>query len=85
MAAKLLALCPFAVVFIAAMPARAQESRDWERGKLDCGTVSPDAAILGLRSARWNPAEQVLYASTTFPDLVNADGADETIMRSRFL
>jgi hypothetical protein len=48
----------------------------WESGKLDCSTVSPDASILGLRSGKWNPAEQTLYASTMVIGVVNPQAAD---------
>jgi ABC-type Fe3+ transport system substrate-binding protein len=53
---------------------------DWESGKLDCATVSPDASILGLRSAKWNPAEQTLYASSMVVAVVNPQAA-ETIAK----
>jgi hypothetical protein len=48
----------------------------WETGKLDCSTVSPDASILGLRSGKWNPAEQTLYASTMVIGVINPQAAD---------
>jgi Bacterial extracellular solute-binding protein len=48
----------------------------WESGKLDCSTVSPDASILGLRSGKWNAAEQTLYASTMVIGVVNPQAAD---------
>jgi len=43
----------------------------WESGKLNCSTVSPDASILGLRSAKWNAAEQTMYASSMVIGVVN--------------
>lgn len=49
---------------------------DWESGKLDCATVSPDASILGLRSAKWNPAEQILYASSMVVAVVNPQAGE---------
>ena len=49
---------------------------EWESGKLDCATVSPDASILGLRSAKWNPAEQILYASSMVVAVVNPQAAE---------
>ncbi len=48
----------------------------WESGKLDCSTVSPDASILGLRSAKWNAANQTLYASSMVIGVVNPQAAD---------
>jgi ABC-type Fe3+ transport system substrate-binding protein len=48
----------------------------WESGKLDCSTVSPDASILGLRSAKWNAAEQTLYASTMVIGVINPQAAE---------
>jgi hypothetical protein len=48
----------------------------WESGKLDCSTVSPDASILGLRSGKWNAAEQTLYASTMVIGVVNPQAAE---------
>jgi ABC-type Fe3+ transport system substrate-binding protein len=48
----------------------------WESGKLDCSTVSPDASILGLRSAKWNPAEQTMYASSMVIGVVNPQAAE---------
>jgi Bacterial extracellular solute-binding protein len=48
----------------------------WETGKLDCSTVSPDASILGLRSGKWNPAEQTLYASTMVIGVINPQAAE---------
>jgi Bacterial extracellular solute-binding protein len=48
----------------------------WESGKLDCSTVSPDASILGLRSGKWNAAEQTLYASTMVIGVINPQAAE---------
>jgi hypothetical protein len=48
----------------------------WESGKLNCSTVSPDAAILGLRSAKWNAAEQTMYASSMVVAVVNPQAAE---------
>jgi ABC-type Fe3+ transport system substrate-binding protein len=48
----------------------------WESGKLDCSSVSPDASILGLRSAKWNPAEQTMYASSMVIAVVNPQAAE---------
>jgi len=48
----------------------------WESGKLDCSTVSPDASILGLRSAKWNPSEQTMYASSMVIAVVNPQAAE---------
>src|SRR5262249_5250006 len=48
----------------------------WESGKLDCSTVSPDASILGLRSAKWNAAEQTMYASSMVIAVVNPQAAE---------
>jgi hypothetical protein len=48
----------------------------WESGKLDCSTVSPDASILGLRSAKWNAAEQTMYASSMVIGVVNPQAAE---------
>jgi ABC-type Fe3+ transport system substrate-binding protein len=48
----------------------------WESGKLDCATVSPDASILGLRSAKWNTAEQTMYASSMVVAVVNPQAAE---------
>jgi Bacterial extracellular solute-binding protein len=48
----------------------------WENGKLNCSTVSPDAAILGLRSGKWNPAEQTMYASSMVIAVVNPQAAE---------
>src|SRR6516162_6479642 len=48
----------------------------WESGKLDCSTVSPDASILGLRSAKWNAAEQTMYASSMVVGVVNPQAAE---------
>ncbi|MBO0753725.1 MAG: extracellular solute-binding protein [Bradyrhizobiaceae bacterium] len=48
----------------------------WEGGKLDCSTVSPDASILGLRSAKWNAAEQTMYASSMVIGVVNPQAAE---------
>ena len=39
-------------------------------------TVSPDAAILGLRSAKWNAAEQTMYASSMVIAVVNPQAAE---------
>jgi ABC-type Fe3+ transport system substrate-binding protein len=47
----------------------------WESGRLNCSTVSPDASILGLRSTKWNPAEQTMYASSMVIGVVNPDAA----------
>lgn len=48
----------------------------WESGKLNCSTVSPDASILGLRSTRWNAAEQTMYASSMVIAVVNPQAAE---------
>ena len=48
----------------------------WEGGKLDCSTVSPDASILGLRSAKWNAADQTMYASSMVVAVVNPQAAE---------
>jgi ABC-type Fe3+ transport system substrate-binding protein len=47
----------------------------WESGKLNCSTVSPDASILGLRSTKWNAAEQTMYASSMVIAAVNPQAA----------
>src|ERR1700730_7926831 len=49
---------------------------EWESGKLNCSTVSPDASILGLRSAKWNAAEQTMYASSMVIAVVNPQAAE---------
>jgi ABC-type Fe3+ transport system substrate-binding protein len=48
----------------------------WESGKLDCSTVSPDASILGLRSPKWNAAEQTMYASSMVIGVINPQAAE---------
>jgi ABC-type Fe3+ transport system substrate-binding protein len=48
----------------------------WESGKLNCSTVSPDASILGLRSAKWNAAEQTMYASSMVIAVINPQAAE---------
>jgi hypothetical protein len=48
----------------------------WESGKLDCSTVSPDASILGLRSSKWNAAEQTMHASSMVVAVVNPQAAE---------
>jgi hypothetical protein len=48
----------------------------WESGKLDCSTVSPDASILGLRSSKWNSADQTMYASSMVIAVVNPQAAE---------
>ena len=48
----------------------------WESGKLDCTTVSPDTSILGLRSAKWNAAEQTMYASSMVIGVINPQAAE---------
>jgi ABC-type Fe3+ transport system substrate-binding protein len=48
----------------------------WESGKLDCTTVSPDASILGLRSAKWNATEQTMYASSMVIGVINPQAAE---------
>jgi ABC-type Fe3+ transport system substrate-binding protein len=48
----------------------------WESGKLNCQTVSPDASILGLRSTKWNAAEQTMYASSMVVAVVNPQAAE---------
>jgi hypothetical protein len=48
----------------------------WESGKLDCSTVSPDASILGLRSSKWNASEQTMYASSMVIAVVNPQAAE---------
>jgi hypothetical protein len=49
---------------------------EWENGRLNCSTVSPDASILGLRSAKWNAAEQTMYASSMVIGVVNPQAAE---------
>jgi ABC-type Fe3+ transport system substrate-binding protein len=48
----------------------------WESGKLNCSTVSPDASILGLRSTKWSVAEQTMYASSMVVAVVNPQAAE---------
>jgi ABC-type Fe3+ transport system substrate-binding protein len=48
----------------------------WESGRLNCSTVSPDASILGLRSTKWNAAEQTMYASSMVIGVVNPQAAE---------
>jgi ABC-type Fe3+ transport system substrate-binding protein len=48
----------------------------WESGRLNCSTVSPDASILGLRSTKWNAAEQTMYASSMVIAVVNPQAAE---------
>jgi hypothetical protein len=48
----------------------------WETGQVDCSTVSPDASILGLRSAKWNAANQTMYASSMVIGVVNPQAAE---------
>jgi ABC-type Fe3+ transport system substrate-binding protein len=48
----------------------------WESGKIDCTTVSPDASILGLRSGKWNAADQTMYASTMVIGVINPQAAE---------
>jgi hypothetical protein len=48
----------------------------WESGQLDCSTVSPDASILGLRSSKWNAANQTMYASSMVIGVVNPQAAE---------
>jgi hypothetical protein len=48
----------------------------WESGQLDCSTVSPDASILGLRSTKWNAANQTMYASSMVIGVVNPQAAE---------
>jgi ABC-type Fe3+ transport system substrate-binding protein len=48
----------------------------WESGKLNCATVSPDASILGMRSSKWNAAEQTMYASSMVIAVVNPQAAE---------
>jgi hypothetical protein len=48
----------------------------WDNGKLNCSTVSPDASILGLRSGKWNPAQQTMYASTMAIGVINPQAAE---------
>src|SRR5215467_8144569 len=48
----------------------------WESGKLACSTVSPDASILGLRSAKWNAADHTMYASSMVIGVVNPQAAE---------
>jgi ABC-type Fe3+ transport system substrate-binding protein len=48
----------------------------WESGKLDCSTVSPDASILGLRSSKWNAEEETMYASTMVIAVLNPQAAE---------
>jgi ABC-type Fe3+ transport system substrate-binding protein len=49
---------------------------EWDSGKLNCSTVSPDASILGLRSPKWNAAEQTMYASSMVIAVVNPQAAE---------
>jgi hypothetical protein len=49
---------------------------EWESGKLNCSTVSPDASILGLRSSKWNAAEQTMYASSMVIGVINPQAAE---------
>jgi hypothetical protein len=48
----------------------------WESGRLNCSTVSPDASILALRSTKWNIAEQTMYASSMVIGVVNPQAAE---------
>jgi hypothetical protein len=48
----------------------------WEGGKLNCATVSPDASILGMRSPKWNADEQTVYASSMVIAVVNPQAAE---------
>jgi ABC-type Fe3+ transport system substrate-binding protein len=48
----------------------------WESGKLNCSTVSPDASILGLRASRWNSVEQTMYASTMVVAVINPQASE---------
>src|SRR6201991_1046279 len=48
----------------------------WEGGKLNCSTVSPDASILGLRSTKWNAADQTMFASSMVVAVVNPQAAE---------
>jgi ABC-type Fe3+ transport system substrate-binding protein len=48
----------------------------WESGKLDCTSVSPDASILGLRSSKWNADEQTMYASSMVVGVINPQAAE---------
>jgi hypothetical protein len=48
----------------------------WESGKLDCSTVSPDASILGLRSSKWKPENQTMYASSMVIGVINPQAAE---------
>jgi ABC-type Fe3+ transport system substrate-binding protein len=43
----------------------------WEGGKLNCSTVSPDASILAMRSTKWKADEQTMYASSMVIGVVN--------------
>jgi hypothetical protein len=48
----------------------------WAKGDLKCSTVSPDASILGLRSANWKREEQTMYASTMVVGVINPQAAE---------
>ncbi|MGP0092036.1 MAG: substrate-binding domain-containing protein [Xanthobacteraceae bacterium] len=48
----------------------------WESGKLNCSSVSPDASILALRSTKWNADEQTMYASSMVIGVVNPQAAE---------
>src|SRR5262245_53930685 len=48
----------------------------WESGKVKCLTVSPDASVLGLRAAKWNAAEQTMYAPSMVIAVVNPQAAE---------
>jgi hypothetical protein len=48
----------------------------WESGKLNCSTVSPDASILAMRSTKWKSEEQTMYASSMVIGVVNPQAAE---------
>ncbi|NJL07551.1 MAG: solute-binding protein [Methylacidiphilales bacterium] len=48
----------------------------WESGEDDCSTVSPDASIVGMRSAKWDPSQAILIASSMVVAVVNPDVAE---------
>lgn len=47
----------------------------WESGEDDCSTVSPDAAIVGMRSPKWDPSQTILLGSSMVVAVVNPDSA----------
>lgn len=47
----------------------------WANGELNCDSVSPDASIVGMRFAKWNPDETLMYASSMVVAVVHPDVA----------